>query len=186
MRADRRVEESQKGSFALFPVSRIAWVTTEQQPEPKGADTASVALLSKKPMWQVLPACPAWQETICLPFCRKNQSCRFVQSAGRLFRFRHLQFLYEVNNHIGCFLVFLFQRDEAGHMFRHIREACVELAASTAYCFGIEADYFPFLTCAMLLKKHPFTFSAGASGWSEYQIRWEVRPAARKLPDNCL
>ena len=74
------------------------------------------------------------------------------------FRFRHLQFLYEVNNHIGCFLVFLFQRDEAGHMFRHIREACVELAASTAYCFGIEADYFSVSYLRHAFKEAPVYF----------------------------
>ena len=62
----------------------------------------------------------------------------------------------------GCF----FQRDEAGHMFRHIREACVELAASTAYCFGIEADYFSVSYLRHAFKEAPVYFlcHAGHAG----------------------
>ena len=71
-------------------------------------------------------------------------------------------------------------------MFRHIREACVELAASTAYCFGIEADYFSVSYLRHAFKEAPVYFLCRSFRLVGVPNTMEVRPAARKLPDNCL
>ena len=53
---------------------------------------------------------------------------------------RNSDLLYKVDDHFGSLFVFLFERNESRHMFRHFGETCIEFTAAATYIFGIQAD----------------------------------------------